>query len=93
MHFLGTKPLTVSIVAQIAVLGVALKTKDKMQVRQCVTLLIGLVLVIVSIGLRPPSPVSLKSDVLATIAAVLFLDPAVQAVLKLRKKPQPDTSH
>ncbi len=89
MHFLGTKPLVVSLAAQSVVLGIALKTGDKPQVRQCSILLVALVLVIVSIGLRPPGPVSFKADVLGALAAVLFLDPGVRALLKLRKKTQP----
>ncbi len=93
LHFLGTKPLTVSVVAQLVVLGVALKTKDKTQVRQCIILLIGLVFVIVSIGLRAPAPPNLKADVLGTIASVLFLEPGVQALLKLRKKSSPQPRH
>lgn len=93
MHFIGPKPLTASLVAQIVVFGVSLKLKDKTRLRECSILLVGLSLAIVSIGLRNPSPVSLKADVLGTIAAVLFLDPGVQALLKLRKKTQPDNQH
>lgn len=91
VHFLGTKPLIVSVVAQIVVLAVSLKTKDKTQLRQCLILLVALVFAIVSIGVRPLAPVSLKADVLGTIAAALFLHPGVQALLKLRKKPEPKT--
>ena len=87
LHFLGTKPLTVSLAAQVVVLAVGLKLKDKAQVRQCVYLLIGLVFAVTSIAMRAPSPPDRKSDVLGTIAAMLFIHPAVQALLKLRKKP------
>ncbi len=93
VHFLGTKPLTVSLAAQLVVLAVSLKTRDKAQLHQCVILFVALVFIIVSIGVRPPGPVSLKADILGTIAAVLFLDPAILALLKLRKKPQPDKQH
>lgn len=93
VHFLGTKPLVVSVVAQLVVLAVSLKTKDKAQLRQCCLLLVALAFAIVSIGVRRPGPVSLKADILGTIAAVLFLDPAVRALLKLRPKPQSKTQH
>lgn len=93
IRFLGPKPLTASLVAQIVVLGVSLKLKDKTQVRQTVVLLVGLTFAVVSIGLRTPSPPDLRSDILGTIAAVLFLNPAVQVLLKLRKKPQSDQTH
>jgi len=56
--------------------------------RQCIVLLVALVFAIVSLGVRPPGPVSLKADVLGTIAAILFLHLGAQALLKLRPKPQ-----
>lgn len=91
LHFIGTKPLTASFAAQIAVLCVAIKTKDKTQVWQCLILLVALALLIISIGLRKSSPINLTADVLGAIAAVLFLDPGVRALLTLRKKPGPAT--
>lgn len=87
LHFFGTKPLTASLVAQIVVLGVSLKLKDKTRLRECCILLVGLAFAVVSIGLRRPSPPDLRSDILGTLVAVLFLDPAVQSLLKLRPKP------
>lgn len=91
VHFLGTKPLTVSLVAQFVVLAVSLKIGDKSQLRQCILLIVALVAVIVSIDLRPPSPVILRADIVGTVAAVVFLYPAVEALLKLRPKPQSKT--
>jgi len=93
VHFLGTKPLVVSLFAQLFVLAASLKTGDKSQLRQCIILIVGLVAVIVSIGLSPPSPVILRADIVGTVAAILFLYPAVEALLKLRPKPQSKTQH
>ncbi len=93
VHLVGPKPLTASLVAQIVVLCVSLKLKDKTRLRECCILLVGLTFAIVSIGLRTPSPPDRKSDILGTIAAVLFFDPGVQALIKLRKKPAPGQKH
>ncbi len=84
MHLLGTKPLLISLVAQLVVLGVAVKQRDKDQVRECIVLFLALGLVIGSIGLRPPAPPNRTADILGAVAAVLFVSPAVLAVIKMR---------
>ena len=85
VHWLGTKPLTVSLVAQSIVLILALKSRDKEKLVQSVILMVGLISVIVSIALRPPAPILTLPDVLGTVAAFLFLVPALQSLLKLRQ--------
>ncbi len=84
MHLLGTKPLLISLVAQTVVLGVAVKQRDKDQVRECIVLLLALGLVVGSIGLRPPSPPNRLADILGAVAALCFVSPAVLAVIKMR---------
>lgn len=93
VHFLGTKPLVISLAAQFVVLAVSLKTQDKAQLRQSCLLLAALAFAIVSIGVRRPGPVILRADIVGTVAAILFLYPAVEALLKLRPKPQSKTQH
>ena len=85
-HWLGTKPLAVSLCAQFVVLGVALRGKDGAQIRQSLTMIVALALTITSISLRPPQPAATVADVLGVCAGALYLVPGVQALLKLRRK-------
>lgn len=85
LHWLGTKPLTVSLAAQAVVIALAITSKEKGQLIQSLVLSIGLVLAVVSISLRPPAPVRLLPDALGTGATLFFLAPAAQSLLKLRK--------
>ena len=84
LHWIGTKPLTFSMLALVCVLAVARLKQDAVKVAETLTLLVARVLIIVSLSLRPPSPVDLVPDVLGTIAAVLLLVPAVKALGSLR---------
>ena len=93
VHFVGPKPLTASLVAQIVVLGVSLKLKDKNTPARVLSPAGRPHLCHCQHRLRTPSPPDRKSDILGTIAAVLFLDPGVQALIKLRKKPAPGQKH
>lgn len=80
LHWLGTKPLTVSLVAQTIALVISLKKGEKSNMRQHVTLLVALTLIVVSLGMRPPSPLNLPADIMGTVAALLLLQPAIHAV-------------
>ncbi len=90
IHWIGTKPLIISLVAQVVVLAVAMKRRDRGQLAESGVLAAGLVMVIVGIAMRPPQPEQTVPDVLGTLAAAMFLVPAVKSLSKLRegeKKP------
>ena len=84
VHWLGTKPLVVSVVAQLVALGISVKKGEKSRVREHLILIVALVLIIVSLTLRPPAPVNLLADGLGCLAAVLLSEPAVYGLRRLR---------
>ena len=86
LHYFGTKPLTVSLAAQTVALGISLKKGDKTGMRQHITLLVALFLIVVSLSMRPPTPLNLPADIMGTGAALLLMQPAIHAV-RHRKDP------
>ena len=84
VHWLGTKPLAVSVAAQLIALAISVKKREKDRVREHLILLLALVLIIASLSMRPPSPINLLADTLGCVAAILLLEPAVFGLRRLR---------
>ncbi len=84
IHWLGTKPLAVSVAAQLIALAISVKKREKDRVREHIILILALVLIIASLMLRPPTPVNILADSLGCIAAFLLLEPAVFGLRRLR---------
>lgn len=86
LHWLGTKPLAVSVVAQLIAVGIAIKKRNKDRLREHLILMLALALIFASLSLRPPTPVNLLADTLGTLAAILLLEPAVFGLRRLHDK-------
>ena len=84
-HLLGTHSLVVSTFGQCFVLYQAVRAKDAGAIRQSATLILALILVVVSIELRPKSPPDTLADGLGVVAAVVFIVPVVEGFRKARQ--------
>ena len=89
IHALGTHPLVVSIIGQCFVLYETVRAKDKSAARQSEALIAALVLVVVTIQIRPPSPPDPWADGLGVVAAAMFILPVAGAFRKARRQ-RPD---
>jgi uncharacterized membrane protein len=84
LHWLGTKPLLISVVVQVIVLILAVSHGDRSNMRQSSLAIVGLALVVISIALRPSQPRQTLPDVLGSISVLFFVVPAIEAFKKKR---------
>lgn len=86
IHFVGTMPLLMGLVAQSVVLTCALRAHNRSAAVQAMVLMFALGMIGVSVMQRPKAPVDPRADFIGCAGAAGLLAPGVEALWKPRRE-------